>query len=326
MLISLLIGAGFVVVGGAALPTPTYAAEVRVQTTQVLQQGSTGTCAQLPVTGFTPYIYNNELHSFEFFIPDTSYVALVGLVGETAIPFNYMTRRVDATGNLRIHVDVESAAIRGNLPLSVTMLSSKGPGSPVCLTVVTTSLASTAPAPAPAPAPTPTPRPNPTQQPRPTGTGTGSSTVQPPATSTTPTTTPATTTGGTVANTTVCSTTSGAAGLWLVLLALYALTTALAATGQIQKMYPRLGYAREWNAAAVVLPFLLLFAFWTFVPGCRTAPWTPALAILIAVAGLAAGYWYQQQGTGNVIVLPQGKTPQAPQPPQTPPAQQPKKN
>ena len=98
----------------------------------------------------------------------------------------------------------------------------------------------------------------------------------------------------------------GAPRMWFVLLAIYALIVAAAVLGQPQ--LPAAIRSQEWVAGAIVVPFLLLFALWYFVEACRTTSWVPALAILIALAGLAGAFWYRPgAGTTTVITLPSGK-------------------
>src|SRR3989344_5904271 len=91
----LIIGVGVVALN-TIFPSQTYAAEVSVQTAQLLPPGS-NTCPLLSVSGFTPYIYDSALHAFELTIQDSSYVAIVGTVGNTSIPLNLMARRIEAS-------------------------------------------------------------------------------------------------------------------------------------------------------------------------------------------------------------------------------------
>jgi len=93
--------------------------------------------------------------------------------------------------------------------------------------------------------------------------------------------------------------------MWFVLLAIYALIVAAAVLGQPQ--LPAAIRSQEWIAGAIVVPFLLLFGLWYFVEACRTTSWVPALAILIALAGLAGAFWYRPGGTTQVITLPSEK-------------------
>ena len=112
---------------------------ISTQTMQVLPVGGNA-CAPVSATNFTSYIYDGALHSFEFTLPDPSYVALIGSAGNTPISFQTMTRRTDTiTGSLRVHVDIPTTPILGMLPIRVTLLSART-GSPVCLMVVSISV------------------------------------------------------------------------------------------------------------------------------------------------------------------------------------------
>ncbi len=308
LLISLLIGVGSV--AGGLFPTSTFAAELTTVTAQVLPQGSNGGCPQLIATGFTPYVYNNALDSFEFTIPDVSYVAIIGTAGDTVIPFNQMTRSLNAQGMLRIHADMASTPIRETLPIKVTMLSSKGPGQPVCLSVVSTSIASNPSTAGTGTTPTPIYKPvtskpttpvTSTKPPKVTGTSSSTATTSAPVVGST---------NNVLANT--CSSSGGATRLWFVLLALYALVTGIATIGQPQTNE---AWKKEWISAIVVVPFVLLFGVWYFLESCRTGGWAPAIAILIALAGLAATFWGEKRGTTMVIPLPAAaKKPETPKP------------
>src|SRR3989344_4948306 len=126
----------------SAFPSAIAADTISTETRQVFPTGS-NTCVPLSAYSFTPYIYEGALHSFEFTVPDNSYVALTGSVGNTPIPFRFMTRRGDAADALRVHVDISTTPIPGMLPLSVTLMSARG-GQSVCMStvVMTTSSAS----------------------------------------------------------------------------------------------------------------------------------------------------------------------------------------
>src|SRR3989344_6150595 len=82
----------------SAFPVQTSALEVSTQ--QVLPPGGSA-CAPTSAVNFTPYIYEGELHSFEFTLPDASYVALLGSVGHTPISSQQMTRSVKRAGQSR---------------------------------------------------------------------------------------------------------------------------------------------------------------------------------------------------------------------------------
>ena len=280
------------------------ATTVNVQTAQVLPPGG-NSCTPLSAAGFIPYIYDGSLHSFEFNVPDISYVAIAASAGSTNIPFAQMTRRVGPGGALRVHVDIETTPVGRSLPIRITMLSAKGSGQPVCIAGVLVSSIdsiSAAPSPAPTPSPLPTPAPRPGVRPTP------SPSVSPtplPAPTPSPTTGPAATSAPVTGNIfeKMCAG-GGAARMWFVLLAIYALIVAAAVLGQPQ--LPAAIRSQEWIAGAIVVPFLLLFGLWYFVEACRTTSWVPAIAILIALAGLGGAFWYRPSGT-TVITLPSGK-------------------
>ncbi|MBI2610674.1 hypothetical protein HYW60_01930 [Candidatus Kaiserbacteria bacterium] len=298
---------------------PSFAsAEVAVQTAQLLPPGS-NTCAPASVTGFTPYIYNGALHSFELTVGDSAYVAIAATVGSVNIPFNQMTRMGAPAGAVRIHADLPSTPIGRGLPIFVTMLSAKGSDQPVCITTIATNvtpsgeLSLTAPPPSPVPAPTPVRPPVSTTAPKP----------KPPlAPAPSPVSKPATGTvvakGTTTATSSVFATTqnilkdicagAGANRLWFILLLLFAAIVAFAVFGQSQM--PPAMRTQEWTAAAIVVPFLLLFGLWYFAESCRTSPWVPVIATIIALAGLAIAFWERgtksTTGAQTVINLPPG--------------------
>ena len=296
----------------ALLIAPSFAsaAEVSVQTAQLLPPGS-NTCAPASVTGFTPYVYDGSLHSFEFTVGDSSYVAIAATVGNVNIPFNQMTRMGAATGAVRIHADLPSMPVRGSLPILVTMLSAKGSGQPVCITSVATTLTPsgglslTPPSLAPSPTPV-TPPTTGTTAPKPTPA---------PASAVKPATTTGvgakeTATSAAFATTQnilkdICAG-AGADRLWFILLAVFVAIVAFAVFGQSQ--LPPAMRTQEWTAAAIVVPFLLLFGLWYFAESCRTSPWVPVIATIIALAGLAIAFWERgakgPQSTQTVINLP----------------------
>src|SRR3989338_9112705 len=142
LILAIIITGVGIVATSVVFPSHVSAAEVSVQTAQLLPPGS-NTCTPLAASGFTPYVYDNALHAFEFTLQDSSYVAVLGTVGNTNIPLNLMRRQIDATGALRIHADVATTPIRGSLPITVTLLSAKGPGLPVCVSMVVTTLLGT---------------------------------------------------------------------------------------------------------------------------------------------------------------------------------------
>lgn len=295
----------------AAFPVKASALETSVttQTTQVLPVGG-NSCTPVSATNFTPYIYSGSLHSFEFTLPDASYVALLGSAGNTSISFQLMTRRVDTSGMLRVHVDIAPTPISGTLPLNVTLLSARS-GNPVCLTVVSMSVGS-GPVTIPAnpvvnttpstvsgapvtPSVTPVPEPNPL-----------------PPTSTAQQVLTTTTVQGSVVSTlqnplrNVCASDTGAYRLWLILLVLYTLIVGLALWAEFPMS---MAWARtpERIATIILVFLLLLLAFWYFSISCRAALWMPLLAFLIAVLGLLAAFWNHPRVT-QLLLIQETKT------------------
>ena len=286
----------------AFFPGKTSALEASAQTMQVLPPGGTS-CAPVSATNFTPYIYNGALHSFEFTLPDASYVALLGSVGNTPLSFQLMSRQVDAAGMLRIHVDVETTALSGTLPLTVTLLSARS-GMPVCFTVVSMSLGSGPIATTNNPAVSTVPTTPTTVSETPT-----TPNVSPAASVSTPTATnPASTTAqGSVVNTiqnplrNVCASDTSAYRLWLILLVLYVLIVGTALWAEFPAS---LSWARtpERIASIILVFLLLLLAFWYFSISCRAALWMPLVAFLVAVLGLLAAFWNHPRVTQLLLI------------------------
>lgn len=312
----------------AAFPLKAFALDAATQTRQVLPVGG-NTCVQISATNFVPYIYDGALHSFEFTVSDPSYVALIGSVGNTSLPFQVMTRKVDASGMLRIHVDVPTSPVFGTLPITVTMLSAHS-GSPVCLTVVSASAVSgleTIPN-----APSPTVPATPTVSAAPSTPGVTPA-PKPSASDPVPTTqkvlTTSTATGSVVSTfqnplKNMCSSDTSAYRLWLILLVLYMLIVGALLWAEFPMSMP---WARtpERIASIILVLLLLLLAFWYFSISCRAALWMPLVAFLVAVLGLLAAFWNHprvtqllliqetKKTTPNVIVTPPAK-PVTPQP------------
>lgn len=276
----------------AVVPLKADAAEIGVQTQQILPPGGANTCVQMSVTAFTPYMYDNALHSFEFTVPDASYVAVGGSVGGTFTPLRLMTRRINPSGALRVHVDIATTPIRGTVPIQVTLLSSRGPGSPTCLSVVSMSISgptqSSSPATSPATVIPPTSIGTLPQTSRPASstsesvaTGSSSSATANSASST------AAARGTSVLQTSfanICSSQEGTYRLWLVLLGLYILI----AVALLWPEWPStwvLVRRPEWRLAGLLIPLVLLLALWYFSPTCRSAWWMPLVAVAIAAIG-----------------------------------------
>ena len=263
-------------------------------------------CVPLSAYGFTPYVYDGALHSFEFTVPDSSYVALTGTVGNTSIPFQFMTRRGDAN-SLRVHVDVATTPISGMLPLSVTLVSSKGSQQSVCMATVVMA-ASSAGVESNAVI-------KPQEMP---GTGADAGAMPPKASvspssqdnlpsllgkgAQSPTSTVSDlgvtssvdteTTPSVFANlqnkiVASCMAISGAMRLWVILLAIYAAITAFAVFAQLPAPQT---YSLGQRVATIVAPLVLLLGFWYLAETCRATPWALVAAIAIALLGVAGLY------------------------------------
>ena len=306
----------------AAFPIKAFALDAATQTRQVLPVGGNA-CAQVSATNFIPYVYDGALHSFEFTVSDPSYVAILGSVGNTLIPFNLMTRKTDASGLVRIHVDVSPASVSGGLPVSVTMLSARS-GSPVCMTVVSANAISglsvipytpvvTAPPTQPtvsAPA-----KPVVTAAPKPAS-STPIPTTQKVLTTSTATGSVVSTFQNPLKN--MCSSDTSAYRLWLILLVLYMLIVGALLWAEFPMSVP---WARTPERIATIILdlLLLLLAFWYFSISCRAALWMPLVAFLVAVLGLLAAFWNhprvtqllliqeKKNSTPNIIVTPPAK-------------------
>lgn len=303
------------------LPLKASALEIGTQTQQILPPGS-NTCAPVTATNFTPYIYDGALHSFEFTLADPSYVAILGSVGNTPIPFQVMTRNVSPTGILRIHVDIATTPIVGTLPLRVTLLSART-GQPVCLAAVSMSVGSgpvqnnnvisaipqtvytspqtvyTSPN---AVKPT-TPRAPSVVAPTITASTSSNSTIVATSSGDKRVATVASSVTSTVQSPlrNVCSSDTSAYRLWLILLVLYALIVGAALWAEFPMSMP---WARtpERIATVILLLLLLLLGFWYFSVSCRAALWMPLVAFLIAVLGLLAAFWNHPRVTQLLLV------------------------
>lgn len=294
-------------------PTLASADTISSQTGQVLPIGGNTACPQILATNLTPYVYDGALHSFEFTVPDASYVAVAGSVGGSSIPFNLMTRWGAPSGALKVHVDIATTPIRGTLPLTVTMLSSHGAGQPVCVTTVSMGVGSgpiqTTPA-APAPS-VPT---SGTYVPPTSGTGAGKGTTQggtsgasagiPKVTGTAKSAGTSSTSSGKSASATqtpitlgslqnlaakACATPLAAQRTWLVLLLVYILIVGAALWAEYPMSVPAMR-TPERVAAIILVLLLLLLGFWYFSASCRTALWMPLVAVVIAILGLLAAF------------------------------------
>jgi hypothetical protein len=282
-----------------ALPGLSAAADATV-TTGVIIPANNQSCPSPVISGITPYVYGNQLNSFDLTVSDASYVAIVGSVGQTGIPLRQMLRRINPDGSLKIHVDINSTSIPGSVPVSLTLLSSK-PGAPTCLTVVSFPVQGSATG-------------TPSQITYPSGPAHPSQPSQPshPSTSTSGTSSSSThatsalpVVGGGLqgALSRVCDA-AGAYQLWFILLALFMVGVGLVAFAEP----PLTRKSTELPAALIVVPLVLLLLFWYAVPACRVAVWIPIVLLIAAALALLAAYREKTPGgTGPAKQLPSPK-------------------
>ncbi len=273
-------------------------------TQQLLPRGA-NTCAPLQVQSVNPYVYSNNLDSFDVTITDPSYVSVIGSVGNTGIPLSFMNRRMNADGTLRIHVDIQSTPVNGILPVSLTLLSAPS-GKPVCVSVVSFTLTGpakpvkTTPETTTPAAPEPAPATN--------------ATTPEEATQTSPFATASPVVGGGLQSslTRACEA-AGPYQLWFILLALFMVVVGLVAFAE-----PPLGNKGPGvPLAAILVPLVLLLAFWYLAPACRVAGWIPVVLIVAAAIGLVTAFRDQEMPlVKKTIQLPEAK-----QPPASTPAQ-----
>jgi hypothetical protein len=224
-------------------------------------------------------VYNNALNSFDVTISDASYVSVVGAAGQTGIPLRYMHRQVNADGSLKLHVDIDSTAINGSLPVSLTLLSSQ-PGQPTCITIVSFPVAGLS-------------------QPAPVVKIPAVQTVSHEAPTSIATSAPGMSSSSTVASSALpvvggglqsvlsgLCTAAGPYQLWFILLALFMVGIGLIAFAEP----PLTRKSAELPAAAILVPLVLLLLFWYVTPDCRVAVWIPVVLLVAAAVALIAAY------------------------------------
>lgn len=291
----------YITLGGGVialfLSMPLFASADTIQSsTETLIPVQNASCAPLQVTNFNAYIYDGAIHSFNFAIPDASYVAVGGTVGEGVVPFWLTSRRVDETGALRVHVDLPTTPVATTLPATITLLSSKT-GFPTCTatismtitpregTVGETESAPSAPS-APATLPNYTAPVSTTQKPveeKPVA-------ESAPEAESGPAPIPAAITKTQAFIAGMCALNDGNQ-VWALLLALYALIVATALLAPIRSI---LGI-ESWvlRLALVALPLGVLIAFWMVFESCR-AGYMSLLASLVLGAAGAYGVYRSQ--------------------------------
>ncbi|MEN9413493.1 MAG: hypothetical protein RLZZ342_580 [Candidatus Parcubacteria bacterium] len=308
------------------IPVQAHAA-TQVAVDQVLPpQGES--CPVVGASDVRPYIYEGALHSFDITISDSSFVAVAAQVGDQVVPFNQVTRYVDAQGALHLHVDVATNPLVSDTLVSVTLMSAySGQSRATCTATVTSVVpAQVAPVAVPPvtlpegnegayipgagdaeyPAQTTNESPVAVEPMYPWGHVSYTETTQKPAPKPV-TVTPApvkpiptlVTATHSLAN--VCTSGAGPAKVWGLLLVLYAAFVALLAS-----MRKKAGESElDWSIPLTVLSFLGLLFFWYLSAVCRTGAWAPILATIIACAGLIVMTFEEEQD--SVLLLEDAK-------------------
>ena len=257
-------------------------------------------CAVLGATDIRTFIYDGALHSFEIGVSDPSYVAVAAQVGEQTVPFNQITRHLDGSGNLTLHVDVATTPLVSDTPVSITLMAVQQ-GNITCVATVSSIIAAQEPGTVPINRPAVPAddyvylRQDTVHEPVVTsapGQGPGQ-----PATEEKPLKPVPSLVTATHALGDACKTTTGASKLWTVLLVLYAIFVALLA-------YLRRGHEHEspWSIPLTVLGFLGLLLLWYLSAACRTGAWAPISATIIACLGLIA-MTFEEDPKGEVLLL-----------------------
>lgn len=288
---------------GIMLATPALAAaqSAHVVTKQVLPPGGTS-CTPLFVHSVTTYVYDGVLNSFDLVLSDPSYVGVFGQAGDAAIPFNYMTRRMEPNGAIRLHVDT-TAAITDTLNVTVTLISASSSNATssqaVCLSTVSFATDTTGTITSAAPV----------TQPIGDGSGTGVTGGSGASTGSTGNTGGKTggksggvktgSTGVATTSTSTSATSTGIGGmiekscrdngayqLWFILLAIYFVIVAFVGLSQP----PLLNRHSALPGALIGIPLALLILFWWLVPDCRVNVFIPIIMLVAAAIGLYGAY------------------------------------
>ena len=278
-------------------------AQAITKTIQVLPPGGTG-CTTLPVAAIVSHVQEGELHSFDITIQDPSYVAVLAEVGTEAIPFRYMTRFNHGGGFIRYHVDINATQITSPLTINLTLLSSPA-GSPTCLSIISFSVSRDGLVLAPgvtdvsAPIPSVPSGSAGTTIPREAGVALGKI---PAATDTATSTDSSPVLGGAVSRIKSLCEGNGALQLWFLLLAVYIVVAALTALAKP----PLAQKSVVLPLSLILVPLVLLLAFWLFAPSCRAEGWIPAVSIMVAIIALLVAFREQNPGL-KIISLPPAK-------------------
>lgn len=275
------IAAALAVLVLACIPLHAHADAVTVQTAQLLPLGA-NTCTSVTVPSYKTYVYDNAVDSMDIYVSDASYVAIAGTIGDQSVSFRYMTRRVDSSGTLRVHMDTPSIPVGHIHSMRLTLVSSQ-PGKPTCIAQVTIV---------------------PTWQ---TGTATGHASpaqgvsravdvhrsiggnmVPAEQSTSTGVLEAALSQQGRGFLKNICEGEGASSRLWTILLAVYFLIIAAAILALPDARPDRITVSLF--VLVVLLPLLGLVTFWKVALTCRGTPWPLVISFTIAIMGLAVGF------------------------------------
>jgi hypothetical protein len=243
---------------------------------------SSSVCPVLPVASFTPYIYEGKLHSFDIVLGGSMpYVPVLGSAGSESFGFSQFSRVAAVPG--KFHVDIAAVPLDRAFPLTVSLLS---PGAHTCLSVISIQISGSITSPI-SPLYTPT---KPVRVSYETPSAPVSYETDQKVSSEEKDPLPVVGSAfpvrmGQVSD--YCKM-GGAARVWLLLIALYAVFLTLIVL--YREKLPQVLRTDEALSALIVGPFLLLFAVWYLAPFCRAATWVPFFATALAIGALLLAF------------------------------------
>lgn len=296
-----------------SIPAQASAASISASTRQLTP--GTPTCTQPLAANFRPYAYDGDLHSFDIDISDKSYVAVGATVGETAVPFIQMRRVMLPDGSFRIHADIETTPLARSMPITIMLLAAPGPSAPICLSQIviaaTAAEASIAYEQIPQTTPVTGNYPRTTATPRKTAPATESS-MSTTATSSLKAASDSVAKAFTRAKDSVrenaCGAGTNTSRLWFIFLVLYVLSLGAIALSRPPATEP---YPLAWLVSAILIPLILLAAFWYVLSVCGVSAWVPILAVAAGIAGIVIALRGTSDDEGSLLLLPEHDAPPA---------------
>ncbi len=91
------------------------------------QTPSLSLCSPSEIVGFVPYVYDGQIHSFDYFHSGLPGTILKTTVGNIELTPNYTSVWISGTSTQKVHVDVPGwYPLSGNVPIRVEVLSRTG--------------------------------------------------------------------------------------------------------------------------------------------------------------------------------------------------------